>query len=62
MDDGNIVLGVGGDVMEVEEVEDDEGDIGDIRNSFVIVAAASDFNLDSDGFGTDYGGMNFILF
>lgn len=41
------------DAAEVEEVDDDEGLIGDVRDSLVIMAAAADFELGSDGFGAD---------
>ncbi|KAF7821040.1 uncharacterized protein G2W53_026495 [Senna tora] len=49
LDDGNVVLDVDVDVAEVEEVEDDEGtEVGDVGDALIVVAAASNFDLDWD--------------
>ncbi|KAF7834669.1 hypothetical protein G2W53_009528 [Senna tora] len=58
LDDGDVVLDIDGDAPEVEEVEDDEWLVRDVGDALEVVAAASDFDLDWDGFGTDDGGLD----
>ena len=47
-----------GDVAEVGHVEDEERDVGGVRNALVVVAAASRFQLDAEGFGAEDGGLD----
>lgn len=49
---------VDGDGPEVEHVEDDERDVGDVGDSIVVVAATSDFELDSNAFGAEHGDLD----
>ncbi|KAF7834867.1 hypothetical protein G2W53_009726 [Senna tora] len=58
LDDDDVVLDIDGDAPEVEEVEDDEWLVRDVGDSLEVVAAASDFDLDWDGFGADDGGLD----
>ncbi|KAF7835115.1 putative 6-phosphogluconolactonase 1 isoform X2 [Senna tora] len=58
LDDGDVVLDIDGDAPEVEEVEDDEWLVRDVGDALEVVAAASDFDLDWDGFGADDGGLD----
>ncbi|KAF7835118.1 hypothetical protein G2W53_009977 [Senna tora] len=58
LDDGDVVLDIDGDAPEVEEVEDDEWPVRDVGDALEVVAAASDFDLDWDGFGADDGGLD----
>lgn len=59
MDDGNLVWDVDGDGSEVEEVEDDEVlVVGDIGGALVVVATASDFDLECHGFGANHSGLH----
>ncbi|KAF7835110.1 putative 6-phosphogluconolactonase 1 [Senna tora] len=58
LDDGDVILDIDGDAPEVEEVEDDEWLVRDVGDALEVVAAASDFDLDWDGFGADDGGLD----
>ncbi|KAL6991935.1 hypothetical protein U1Q18_010046, partial [Sarracenia purpurea var. burkii] len=55
---GCFSIHVEGDGPEIEHVEDDEGDVGDVGDAVVVMAAAADFELDSEGFRAENGGLD----